>query len=189
MIDVEHAFARHRRLLALLLLLLLGMALLLALLLLLLALLLLRGLLRLGHAVQVLRSGRAFSGGGGLGRLAFLPLRRGRALADVLGGAFVASGVVLHVDDAALRVERRRRLPLSVAALAAAPAATPAIAPELPPALALLLLPLGLAELGIAAVAAAPRLRVARVPRLGCIAPGGLGSSRGGGSLSFSVHP
>jgi hypothetical protein len=148
--------------------------------------------LRLGHAIQVRRRRRAFQRDADL--RSFLCLRGLRAFwgGDVPVRRLLVSGVVLDVHDAALRIQRRRGLPLPLAAaLAAAPAATPAVAPELPPALAFLLLALALAlaELRIAAVAAATGLRVARVPRLGSIAPGGLGSSRGGGSLSFSVHP
>ncbi|HEY6910073.1 MAG TPA: hypothetical protein VI356_11930 [Myxococcales bacterium] len=199
MVDVEHPFAGGGGFLALLLLLLLRVALALLLLLLRMALLLLwlaLLLLRLGHPVQVLWSGCALGRCAGLRRLSLLRLDRLRAVGrgGCLLGALVVRGVVLHVHDAALRVERRRGLVLlsMTPALAAAAAAPAAIAPELPPALTFLLLALGLSELAIgiaAAVPAATRLRVARVPRLGGIAAGCLGCSRCGGSLSFSVHP
>ena len=195
-IDVEHPFAGYRRLLALLLLLLLlRVALPLLLLLMTLSLLL---LLRLGHAVQVLRGRCAFARRSRLRRLTVLRLHRLHAFGrrDGLVGPALVSRVVLHVDDAALRVERRRRLALlsMASALAAAAAAAPPVPPELPPALAFLLLALALelAVAGIAAVAAATaaaRLRIARVSRLGSIAAGRLGCSRCGGSLSFFVHP
>jgi hypothetical protein len=97
--------------------------------------------------------------------------------------------VVLDVDDAALRVERRGQLVLAVAALAASPAAAPAVAAEAPSSAAALAfltlaLPLPLSELP---VPIQPGLWVAGVARLRRIGCGLRGFRRCGRTLSF-VH-
>jgi hypothetical protein len=184
-VHVEDALDGHRRLLLPLLLLVARLMLRLPLRL---RLLLLRGrprlLLRRGLAVR--RGSRGLALGRGL-----LPLLRGWRGAVLFRPVLV--GVVLHVDDAALRIERGLDvvlLPLLRAALPAAPAAAaPLPAEPAPPgaALALTILPLSLLPRLPRRGTVLPRLRESCVARLGCIGAGNRFRRRRG-TLSFSVH-
>jgi hypothetical protein len=174
-VDVEHPLDGNRRLLPLLLLvagLLLGLPR---------RLLLRRRRPRLlfGRGLAIRRGNRGLP----LGRRLLL-LRREAVLIRV-----VLAAVVLHIDDAALSIERWLDvlLPVLPAALSAPPApAAPLPAEPAPPAatLALWILSLHLWSRGRAVRAG---LRVTCVARLGCIS--GLdGLRRCGGTVSFSVH-
>src|SRR5205814_3725360 len=99
-----------------------------------------------------------------------------------VGAALVGQTLVLDVEDASLRVERRLHvLLLLLAAVAAAPASAAALSPEPSPAAAFARLLL-LLLLAVRCV-----LRVPRVPRLGRIVRRRLGFGPRG-PLSFTVH-
>jgi hypothetical protein len=125
--------------------------------------------------LRFLRRGHVAVGDGlALHDVAVLLRRRDVAVGSGLVGALVRT-VVLDVDDAALRIERRRGLILPVlalAALAATPAAAAALPPEPASAAAFTLLALSLALTRLTAEAVGPilcGLRVSRVARLGRI--------------------
>jgi len=202
-IDVEHALDRDRRLLPLLLLLL---PLLLLVALLVLVALLLSLLLRRRSRLRLLRS--AFGRRRGLlqaldgrrrgrrdvaiGRRLLRLLRRGD-VAVRRRGLFraLAAFVVLHVDDAALRIQRRLHLVLPVlpAALASATATASPLPAEPPTPAAFALLALAALLLAVVTARAHPVLtwlRIFGISRLGRI--GALGLRRGGGTLSFTIH-
>ena len=125
------------------------------------------------------------------GRLLRL-LRRGDVAVRRRGLVRAFAGiVVLHVDDPALRVERRLHLVLPVLP-AALPAPTATAAPlpaESAPPAAFALLALALPLLLPVVPGARPvlaRLRIFGISGLGRI--GALGLRRGGGTLSFTIH-
>jgi len=114
-----------------------------------------------------------------------LRLRRRHVAGCLFPGARLFGAVVLDVDDAALRVERRRYLVLAVT-LAPAAATAAAIAPEAAPSATLAFRVLS--ELS-GAVAVHGWLRITRIARLGRLGGGRLRRIRWcGGTLSFSVH-